>query len=40
LPPVTALALGYPRSGLSRSDFVRWHETDVPILLTKVGYEG
>jgi hypothetical protein len=23
--PVTALPVGYPRSGLSRSDLVRWH---------------
>jgi hypothetical protein len=22
--------LGYPRSGLSRSDFVPWHQTDMP----------
>src|ERR1700676_804678 len=29
LPPVTHSRLGYPRSGLSRSDFVRWHETDM-----------
>jgi hypothetical protein len=25
LPPVPHSRLGYPRSGLSRSDFVRWH---------------
>jgi len=31
LPPVTALALGYPRS-----DFVRWHETDMPTALRDV----
>ena len=36
--PASRLLL--PRSGLERSDFVHWHETDVPILLTKVRYEG
>jgi hypothetical protein len=29
LPPVTALGLGYPRSGLSRSDFVLWRKAGV-----------
>src|SRR5258708_4361917 len=36
LPPVTALALGYPRSGLSRSDFVLWHLSDVTAGLRNV----
>src|ERR1700674_5372365 len=30
LPPVTDSRLGYPRSGLSRSEFVLSHETDMP----------
>src|SRR5450631_145978 len=30
LPPVPHSRLGYPRSGLSRSDFVRWHQMDMP----------
>ena len=30
LPPVTALAIGYPRSGLSRRDLVPWHEPVQP----------
>ena len=30
LPPVSHSRLGYPRSGLSRSDFVRWHFSDQP----------
>jgi hypothetical protein len=37
LPPSR---LGYPRSGLSRSDLVLWHLSDLPTLLTKVGYQG
>src|SRR5216684_4543432 len=31
LPPVPHSRLGYPRSGLSRSDFVLWHLTDVGV---------
>jgi hypothetical protein len=27
--PVTALPVGYPRSGLSRSDLVRWPDSDL-----------
>jgi hypothetical protein len=27
--PVTALPVGYPRSGLSRSDLVPWHVADL-----------
>ena len=38
--PVTALPVGYPRSGLSRSDLVRWPQTDVPIALAHVCFEG
>jgi hypothetical protein len=30
LPPVPHSRLGYPRSGLSRSDFVLWHKSEVP----------
>ena len=30
LPPVPHSRLGYPRSGLSRSDFVRWQLCDLP----------
>jgi hypothetical protein len=32
--------LGYPRSGLSRSDFVHWHETDHPGHLDDVRCSG
>src|SRR3977135_4577552 len=28
-PPITALAVGLPRSGLSRRDFVLWHIATV-----------
>jgi hypothetical protein len=28
--------LGYPRSGLERSDFVRWHFSDMPLALGDV----
>src|SRR6266852_4907307 len=31
LPPVPHSRLGYPRSGLSRSDFVPWHVSDMPM---------
>src|SRR6267142_5005484 len=31
LPPVPHSRLGYPRSELSRSDFVPWHEADVAV---------
>src|SRR5882672_12582962 len=36
LPPVPHSRLGYPRSGLSRSDFVLWHKADVPFASTNV----
>jgi hypothetical protein len=32
LPPVTHSRLGYPRSGLSRSDFVLWRKAVVRLL--------
>jgi hypothetical protein len=32
--------LGYPRSGLSRSDFVPWHETDVSTGSEMSAYRG
>jgi hypothetical protein len=32
--------LGYPRSGLSRSDFVQWHETDVSTGSEMSAYRG
>ena len=38
--PVTALPVVYPRSGLSRSDLVPWPQTDVPIALAHVRFEG
>ena len=38
--PVTALPVGYPRSGLSRSDFVPWHETDMPTAMRDVRSRG
>jgi hypothetical protein len=40
LPPVPHSRLGYPRSGLSRSDFVPWHETDMPIALEECPFLG
>jgi hypothetical protein len=43
LPPVTHSRLGYPRSGLSRSDFVLWHFSDMAALADDVrcrGYSG
>src|SRR5882762_2778495 len=40
LPPVPHSRLGYPRSGLSRSDFVRWHETDVAVAGVDVCFVG
>jgi hypothetical protein len=40
LPPVPHSRLGYPRSGLSRSDFVRWHETDMPTAMRNVRSRG
>jgi hypothetical protein len=32
--------LGYPRSGLERSDFVLWHETDLQPRSPHVRYQG
>jgi hypothetical protein len=38
--PVTALPVGYPRSGLSRSDLVLWHFSDMANAMTNVCFEG
>jgi hypothetical protein len=38
--PVTALPVGYPRSGLSRSDLVRWHNAPVAAAQRDVGDWG
>jgi hypothetical protein len=35
--PVTALPVGYPRSGLSRSDLVPWHNASVAAAQRHVG---
>src|SRR5260221_8725781 len=32
--------LGYPRSGLSRSDFVPWHVCDMPTASSDVRFQG
>jgi len=40
LPPVTALAVGLPAQRLSRSDFVLWHETDIPTAVRDVRSQG
>jgi hypothetical protein len=38
--PVTALPVGYPRSGLSRSDLVHWPNASVPAAQQDVGDWG
>src|ERR1700704_5122790 len=40
LPPLPHSRLGYPRSGLSRSDLVRWHFSDLLTPPTNVDYQG
>jgi hypothetical protein len=36
----TSLSALAPRSGLERSDFVRWHETDMPTAMRDVRSRG
>jgi hypothetical protein len=40
LPPVPHSRLGYPRSGLSRSDFVPWHLADLLSSAVNVCFRG
>ena len=38
--PVTTLAVGLPRSGLSRSDLVHWPDCDMTVALINVRFRG